>query len=120
MIRMNQTIILGSRTGRGSLWLTTAEINGVAYQARHRNGAPQALARALVEAGIPDQRVEVVTDGIKGVTSYRSLHAMALRTMEESATIPLHSTWWRPWPSDINSGRARTGKKQGGSDKDGG
>jgi hypothetical protein len=51
-----------SRSGTGMLWETTAEIDGQTYSAASRHGAPQALARELVAAAIPDESVEVRSD----------------------------------------------------------
>lgn len=97
MLTMSQTMVPGSRTKRGSLW--RAEAAG--HSADSRNGAPHALARALVAAGVADQPVEVVTAGLAGVTRYRSLHAMAGLTMTEGLT-PVHIAKWKPMPFGLS------------------
>src|SRR6516162_2878763 len=59
MICVRQRVVPRSRTHTGSLWEASTEIDGKLYSAASRHGAPHALARALVAAGIPDQPVEV-------------------------------------------------------------
>ena len=59
MIRIRQRIVPRSRTHTGSLWEATAEADGNTYSAASRHGAPQALARELVAAGLADRPVEV-------------------------------------------------------------
>src|SRR5271166_3266160 len=90
MILIWQRIVPRSRTHTGSRWEATSEADGHTYSAASRHGAPQALARVLVAAGIADQPVEVRsevcifdngdeirTDEPHGCIRYRSLHAMA-------------------------------------------
>jgi hypothetical protein len=94
MLTINQTIVPDSRTTRGSAWLATATIDGRVYDARSRSGAPFALARILVAAGIPDQSVRVTRTGAAGDITYRSLHRMAELTIAESSTQPVRLTKW--------------------------
>ena len=102
MIEIRQRIVPRSRTHTGSLWEASTEIDGMSYSAASRHGAPQALARVLVAAGIPDQPVkvrsevcifdngaEIRTEKLRGCIRYRSLHAMAKTTFEEGDR-PLH------------------------------
>jgi hypothetical protein len=64
----------------------------------HRPVAPRcsehALARQLVAAGIPDAPMAAAHRGLRGETTYRSFHEMALWTYEETATRPLHRVRW--------------------------
>ena len=64
-----------------------AIIDGRRYFARSRRGAPFALARVLVAAGIPDRPVLVMHKGLRGEMRYRSLHRTAGRTVRESASF---------------------------------
>ena len=59
VIQIRQRLVPRSRTSTGSLWQAETEIDGKTYSATSRHGAPQALARVLIDAGIPDQPVEV-------------------------------------------------------------
>lgn len=73
-----------SRTpSMGCAWVATCEIAGRRFTARSRHGAPNALARQLVEAGIADHPVEVREIGRPGAMRYRSLHKMAGYTYTE-------------------------------------
>jgi len=78
------------RTARGCAYEISCEVDGVEYSARSRSGAPYALARALVAAGVPDQPMTVVSAGLAGETRYRSLYRMAGYTVGENASQPLH------------------------------
>jgi hypothetical protein len=110
MIKIRQRPIPRSRTQTGSRWEASTEVDGKLYSAVSRHGAPQALARALVAAGIPDQPVEVRsevcisdngaeirTEQLQGRISYRSLHAMAEATFEEGDR-PLHRARFKERP----------------------
>jgi hypothetical protein len=110
MIHIRQRLVPSSRTHTGSLWEASTEIDGKSYSAVSRHGGPQALARALVAAGIPDQPVEVRsevcvfdngaeirTEELRGCISYRSLHAMAEATFEEGDR-PLHRARFKERP----------------------
>jgi hypothetical protein len=106
MIKIRQRPVPRSRTQTGSLWEATAEIDGKSYFGVSRHGAPQALARALVAAGIPDQPAEVCisdngaeirTEQLQGCISYRSLHAMVEATFEEGDR-PLHRARFKERP----------------------
>jgi hypothetical protein len=82
---------LNERTAdTGIAWEASANVGGKIYSARSRHGAPNALARELVVAGVADDRVEVRYAGLRGCLSYRSLHAMAGFTYSEGAASPLH------------------------------
>jgi hypothetical protein len=110
MIEIRQRPIPGSRSGTGSLWEASAEIDGKSYSAVNRHGAPQSLARALVAAGIPDQPVEVRsevcisdsgaeirTEQLQGCIRYQSLHTIAQTTFEEGDR-PLHRAQFKERP----------------------
>jgi hypothetical protein len=95
MITIHQHPIEDSRTpGEACKWLATATVDGAPYEARSRYGAPHELARQLVAAGIEDQPVQVITGGLAGQMTYRSLHKMAGRTLEENRTTPLREAGW--------------------------
>jgi hypothetical protein len=90
MIEMHEHPLPGTRTPNKSCqWLATTEVNGEAFTVRSRHGAPMALARLLVAAGVEDQSVRVTNQGLKGHMSYRSLHTMARLTIIENATTPI-------------------------------
>jgi hypothetical protein len=72
------------------------------YSARSRRGAPFALARILLAAGITDQPVQVTHKGVCGHMSYRSLHRMAELTVVENATTPVRLGPYREWPSALH------------------
>jgi hypothetical protein len=110
MIDIRQRPVPRSRTQTGSLWVAMAEIGGKTYSATSRHGAPQALARVLVAAGITDQPVEVRsevcvfdngneirTEELRGCIRYRSLHAMAEATLEEGDR-PVHRARFKERP----------------------
>jgi hypothetical protein len=84
------------RGSRGVAWVAECEVDGKPYQARSRSGAPYALARLLVAGGVPDQPMTVDSEGLAGETRYRSIVAMAGRTVEESANVPVRATKYRP------------------------
>ena len=95
MILVNQYMQPDSRTqNNGSAWIAEAMVDGKLYSARSRHGAPMALARELVAAGVGDQPVRVSTDGVAGHLTYRSLHRMAGRTIVESATKSVRDQKW--------------------------
>jgi hypothetical protein len=59
-----------------------------------RHGAPNALARELVAAGIPDAPIEIRYEGLAGAMRYRSFHAIAGRTFTEGQS-PLRQVPYR-------------------------
>jgi hypothetical protein len=73
-------------------------LDGVEHIAESRSGAPYALARVLVDIGIPDQPVE--TAGADGIVQMRftSLHWMATRTIEESASTSIREGRYQERP----------------------
>ena len=104
-----------ARTERGCPWLIECTVDGTLYRARSRSGAPMALARLLVAAGIPDQPMRVTSAGLAGATLYRSIHRLAGRTIAESATgrgPKLVRFALRPADSWV-----REGQNMGGSDR---
>jgi hypothetical protein len=76
-------VVPDSYTGTGSSYSAETEVSGKRYSATSRHGAPNRLARELVEAGVPDDAVTVRYAGLAGCGSYRSLHAMAELTYSE-------------------------------------
>jgi hypothetical protein len=80
------------------LYEAEAELVGKRYSARSRRGAPFALARVLVAAGVPDQPVMVTHEGLRVGITYRSLHRMAELTIEESARSPVRDVRYREYP----------------------
>jgi hypothetical protein len=111
MIEMRQALVPRSRTGTGSLWEAASEVGGIRYTARSRHGAPMALARVLVDAGISDQPVEVRsevydgetlrTEALRGCVRYRSLRALSRLTFVEG-NEPLRVRVYRPYPEDLS------------------
>src|SRR5215831_9291049 len=56
-----------TRTPNSScVWLAECEVGGRRFEARSRHGAPNALARELADAGIPDRQLEVYFEGLAG------------------------------------------------------
>jgi hypothetical protein len=115
MIEIRQRIVPRSRTHTGSLWEAVTEIDGQPYSATSRHGAPQALARVLVAAGIADQPVEVRsevcvfdngaeirTEQLRGCIRHRSLHAMAKWTYSEG-NQPLRRVRFQEQPEGVFS-----------------
>lgn len=80
-------------------------LDGQRYSARSRRGAPFALARVLVAAGIPDQPVQVTHQGLRGHLSYHSLHRMAELTIEESDRVSVRLGRYRERP-DFSRGKS--------------
>jgi hypothetical protein len=75
-LHFKQDIIPNSRSKeRGSSWRAECTIDGAVYKATSRSGAPYALARVLVAAGIPDGPVTT------GRMSWPSLRRLAERTI---------------------------------------
>ena len=106
MITIEQRPVEATRTpGNGCIWLAETVIDGKRYSARSRRGAALALARVLVAAGIPDQPICVRQAGLRGEMRYRSLHRMAMRTIEESVRTPIGDRQYREFP-----GRERVGE----------
>ena len=105
-IEMHQTIVPGTRMVRGSRWPATCSLDRRCYEAVSQSGAPHALARVLVAAGVADQPVRVTCDAISGTeirrlpghVSYPSLHEMAGYTIRESATAPVQRVRWTDPP----------------------
>ena len=77
-------------------------IDGQRYSARSRRGAPFALARVLLAAGLSDQPVQVTHKGLRGHMSYPSLYRMAELTVVESATTPVRLGRYREWPGALH------------------
>lgn len=104
-------ITLTPQPGSGRcVYRATCEIAGQHYQVSKRSGASHDLARRLVDAGIPDQPVQVRQVGLAGHLAWRSLHRMALFDYVEGST-PLKMTRWVP--SDFADLRTRIAENRG-------
>jgi hypothetical protein len=101
---------------RPCFWVTeTTLVDGRVLQSRSRHGAPNELARTLVDAGLPDDEVQTYNQhGVKAL-HYRSLHEMAKRTYREGAGRPLQRARWEPRPEGI-SFTPRNAQNRGESD----
>jgi hypothetical protein len=96
MIPIRTCIIAGSCTGTGSAWEAVAVVDGVPFAARSRHGSTAALARQLIDGGVPaDQPVRITFDGLAGHMTFRSLGALAGWTWTEGAG-PLRRVPWQP------------------------
>jgi len=85
-----------------------AVIDGERYSVRARRGAPFALARVLIAAGIPDQPVSVAHSSLRGAMTYRRLHRMAELTVKESAGTPVRLGRYEERPAFL-SGEPQNG-----------
>jgi hypothetical protein len=95
----------GARSqSRGSAWIAETSIDGSPYQARSHSSTPCALARKLVDAGIPDQPVRATQPGLAGHIEWRSLHTLATRTISESASTPIRAERWQPFSGTVLRG----------------
>lgn len=113
LIVIEQRIDPDSRTAtRGSAWVAETVIGGQRFSARSRSGAPFELARQLVAVGLPDQPVEIFTQGVRGCVGYRSLHKIATLTIAESATKAVRTAKW----SEFSSRVGKTGGERGKDD----
>ena len=122
-ITMHQSPAEPTRTPENNCtYAAEAIIDGQRYCARSRRGAPFALARVLVAAGMPDQPVQVMHEGLRGYMSYRSLHRMAVRTIEESGRGPVHDVRYRKYPGreNVGDGADFAAAPLGGAPKNGG
>jgi hypothetical protein len=72
------------------LYEVETTIDGQRYSVRSRRGAPFALARMLMAAGIADQPASVTHEGLRSSLTYRSLHWMAERTIGPPVAWPGH------------------------------
>ena len=105
-ITMHQSPAESTRTPENNCtYEAEAIIDGRRYFARSRRGAPFALARVLVAAGIPDQPVQVTHQGLRGHLSYHSLHRMAELTIEESDRVSVRLGRYRERP-DFSRGKS--------------
>jgi hypothetical protein len=81
-------------------WLAEAEVGGRRFEAKSRHGAPNALARELVAAGIPDQPIEIRYEGLAGSMRHKSFHTLAGRTFTKSASTPVRRVVFREYPEE--------------------
>lgn len=78
------------------MWIAETVIDGTPYSAHSRNGAPNELARMLVEAGVDDDVMRVYQEGVRGYLEWRSMHHAATRTFSEGALTPLRCVKYAP------------------------
>src|SRR6516225_6546268 len=104
------------------LYRAEVVIDGKRYSARSRRGAPFALARVLVAAGVLDQPVSLTHEGLRGAMTYRSLHRMATRTIEESVRTPVGDRQFREFPEreGVREGTVIAAAAPGGEPENGG
>jgi hypothetical protein len=96
---MRQRPLPETRTPDNSCaWLAETEIDRQLFEAKSRRGATNALARALVAAGVPDQPVSVTHQGLRGEMRYPSLHQMAGVTNVEGIHTLLRQVPYREFP----------------------
>jgi hypothetical protein len=81
-------------------WIAEATIEGHAYIARARHGAPNELARQLVAAGLADRPMVIRYQGLAGSMTYRSFHAAATWTYGERDQ-PLRRVRYRERPEGL-------------------
>jgi hypothetical protein len=100
MITMHQSPVEPTRSPENNCsYQAEAIVDGERYCARSRRGATFVLARRLVAAGIPDQRVKVTHEGLRGELRYgSSLHRMAELTIEESNRVSVRQARYRERP----------------------
>lgn len=97
MIKMLQRPDEASRSpDKSCWWIAECYIGDEHFEARGRLDAPNALARILVDAGVDDLPVAVLTAGVRGEARYRSLHAMAKLTFTEGVTTLLRARKFSP------------------------
>lgn len=89
---------LGHYTDRGGLWKAECEVNGQHFEATSRHSAPHELARKLLAAGVPDDKMTIETAGLSGVATSASFYAMARYTYREGNRV-LARVKWKPPPA---------------------
>lgn len=94
---------LGRYTGRGGLWKAETRVRGQHFEATSRSSAPHELARTMLMAGVPDEAMTIETEGLKGVATCASFHAMAKYTYTEGDRL-LQRVKWKPRPEGITEG----------------
>jgi len=76
---------------RSCRWLAWAIVGDVRIRAKSPNGAPNELARRLIERGVdPEQPVQITYRGLPGRMRYATLAEAAKWTFKENARRPLH------------------------------
>jgi hypothetical protein len=93
-------------------WVAECCVDDVFYRGRSRNAAANELARVMVAAGVPDDEMQTVLRSGMPVMHYRSFHAAAKWTYQESATNPVHRVRYVP-PDQIAAARRGETPKQG-------
>src|SRR5690349_10908697 len=79
------------------VWIAEATVDGRAYVAYSRHGAPNALARQLVAAGLADRPMVIRYHALEGTMACRSFHAAAMWTFSEGERT-LHRVRYREPP----------------------
>ena len=88
---------------RGAVWIAETVFASIPYIARSRSGAPNALARVLVEAGVADDLMRVYHEGLRGYFEWPSLRKAAARTFSEGASTPLRNLKYTPPPESTET-----------------
>jgi hypothetical protein len=82
---------------RPTLWIATAEINNVNYEAKSRYSPMRELARILLKAGVEDASFKVFLQGARGYMTIASFHEEAKWTIYEGkADGPRKVRWIDP------------------------
>src|SRR5215831_20072281 len=93
---VHQRPLEATRTASKSCkWVAEAIVNGRTYTTTSRMAPANEIARQLVADGVPDAPMQVYTAGLKGCLIWRTFHKAAERTIEETATKPVHMIRWR-------------------------
>jgi hypothetical protein len=82
------------------LWIAEATVDGRGYVARSRRGAPNVLARQLVNAGLADRAMVIHYTGLAGPMTYRSFHGAATWTFGEGDQ-PLRRVRYKERPEGL-------------------
>jgi hypothetical protein len=126
MLQMRTWMIDNSRTAnKSSLWRATVfvsgelsapngDFRGELITAVSRNGAPNELARTLLEHGIPDQPVEILDeDFARTFPQYPALRYPSLREMAAWTFEGEVKRRWRDRPSPFSGGGAKNAPDDG-------
>jgi hypothetical protein len=100
-------------SGKSCKWVAEAIVNGRTYTATSRMAPANDIARQLVADNVPDAPMHIYTAGLKGCLVWPSFHRAAERTIEESATKPVHGVRWRDPAAQTALIAARKAPKRG-------
>ena len=79
------------------VWIAEGTVDGRRFRARSRHGAPNALARQLLAAGLADRPMVIRYRGLAGAMTHRSFRAAAKWTYTEGASTPVKRVPYREW-----------------------